>query len=264
MTSITPETSRQVIIAMLAVRGMGMGFCMMPSMSAAYVTLAPERIARATSVSNVMQRVASGLGIAITATVLSARITANLPHLPAGAVGAAGATGSNLAAANLPAPIKTLLLDQAAKGFSDTFWVVAGLAALAFPLTLLLRRARRPEEVRSYALRQLAEGIVLGAAARRLRNAATSKLATDVAAQPVLVTAALDRLRKGQTLLRAGTAASGMLPHTRLGLMTRLSFGVVSIAAVIAMSLAVSHGYRTPAVPSLPTAAQAHTTAATH
>jgi hypothetical protein len=45
--------------------------------------------------------------------------------------------------------------------------------------------------------------------------------------------------------------------------MTRLSFGVVSIAAVIVMTLAVSHGYRTPTVPTLPAPAQAHTTAAT-
>jgi EmrB/QacA subfamily drug resistance transporter len=266
MTTIAYDTSRQVIVAMLLLRGMGMGFCMMPSMSSAYVTLAPDRIARATSVSNVVQRVASGLGIAITATVLGARITANLPHLPGGAAAAAGATGSNLAAAHLPEAIKTMLLQQAARGFDDTFWVAAGMAVLAFPLTLLLRRARRPEEVRSYALRQLAEGIVLGAAARRLRNAATSPLATAVAARPVLASAALERLRRGQMLLRAGSAAGGMLPHTRLGLATRLSFGVVTIAAVIATGVAVTHGYRTPSVPSLPTAAavQAHTTAATH
>src|SRR5438045_5356770 len=122
---------------MLAVRGFGMGFSFMPSMSAAYVTLAPALIARATSVANVVQRVASGLGIAIMATILSNRIAANMPPLPRGA---AVSTSANLAAANLPPAIKTILLQQAAKGFDDTFWVGAGLVVMAFPMTLLLRR----------------------------------------------------------------------------------------------------------------------------
>jgi MFS family permease len=147
MTTLAADTSRGLIFAMLFVRGLGMGFAMMPSMSSAYVTLAPPLIARATSVANVVQRVASGLGIAIMATVLSARISANLPH---GAGAAAAAGGSNLAAAHLPPQVKAMVLEQATKGFDDTFWVAAGLIALAFPLTILLRRALRPQEVRRY------------------------------------------------------------------------------------------------------------------
>jgi EmrB/QacA subfamily drug resistance transporter len=250
MTTLTADASRGLIFAMLFVRGLGMGFAMMPSMSSAYVTLAPQRIARATSVANVVQRVASGLGIAIMATVLSARVAANLPHVPGGAVPAGG---SNLAAAHLPPAIKNMLLEQATKGFTDTFWVSAGLIVLAFPMTLLLRRALRPQEVRQYALRQLAEGIVLGAAARRLRRALPSwpGVVPD-RAEPVLSQAALGRLRKGETLLRAGTTAAGLVPQRGPGLITRVSFVVLAVAAVILMVMAISHGYQTPAVPSLP------------
>ncbi|TMC11213.1 MAG: DHA2 family efflux MFS transporter permease subunit [Chloroflexi bacterium] len=251
MTTLAADTSRGMIFAMLFVRGLGMGFAMMPSMSSAYVTLAPPLIARATSVANVVQRVASGLGIAIMATVLSARISANLPH---GAGAAAAAGGSNLAAAHLPPQVKAMVLEQATKGFDDTFWVAAGLIALAFPLTILLRRALRPQEVRRYALRQLTEGIVLGAAARRLRRAAPSARLEPERAVPVLSQEALTRLRKGQTLLRAGTAAGGLVPRPRPGLATRVSFAVVVVAAVVAMVAATAHGYRTPVVPSLPRA----------
>jgi EmrB/QacA subfamily drug resistance transporter len=254
MTTLAADTSRGLIFAMLFVRGMGMGFSMMPSMSSAYVTLAPQRIARATSVANVVQRVASGLGIAIMASVLSARITANLPH---GAGGAAATGGSNLAAAHLPAAVKAMVLEQATKGFDDAFWVSAGLVALAFPLTILLGRALRPQEVRSYALRQLAEGIVLGAAARRLRAALPSSRVEPRSALPVLSQAALSRLRLGQTLLRVGTAAGGLVPQRGPGLVARLSFAVLVVAAVVAMVAATAHGYRTPDVPSLPPVAAA-------
>jgi EmrB/QacA subfamily drug resistance transporter len=252
MTTLAADTSRGLIYAMLFVRGLGMGFAMMPSMSSAYVTLAPDRIARATSVANVVQRVASGLGIAIMATVLSARITANLPH----GAGAAAASGTgNLAAAHLPPAIKAVVLEQATKGFDDTFWVAAGLIALAFPLTVLLRRALRPREVRQYAMRQLTEGIVLGAAARRLRGGGSSERDPGVEpgrAVPVLSQAALARLRRGQTLLRAGTSAGGLVPQPGPGLLTRVSFAVLALAAVAAMIVATTYGYRTPDIPTLP------------
>ena len=251
MTTLAADTSRGVIFAMLFVRGLGMGFAMMPSMSSAFVTLAPQRIARATSISNVVQRVASGLGIAIMATVLSARVAANLPR---GASAAASAGGSDLAAAHLPPAIKNMLLEQATKGFTDTLWVSAGLIVLAFPLTILLRRALQPQEVRRYALRQLAEGFVLGAAARRLRRALPSprQELEPERAVPVLSQAATVRLRTGQTLLRAGTAAAGLVPQRGPGLVARLSFAVVAVVAVGLMVMAVAHGYRTPDVPSLP------------
>jgi EmrB/QacA subfamily drug resistance transporter len=252
MTTLTYDMSSTTIVAMLFLRGMGMGFCMMPSMSAAYVTMAPGLIAGATSVANVVQRVASGLGIAIMATVLSARINANLPALPSGA---AAPNGSNLAGAHLAAPIKQLLLQQTTKAFDDTFWVAAGLTVLAFPLTLLLRRALRPQEVRRYAVRQLGEGVVLGAAARRLRGGPAGSLSQQIepaAAFRVLSDAAVTRLRTGQVLLRSGTSASGLVPQPAPSLALRLTFGVVALAALVAMGATTAFGLRAAQVPQLP------------
>jgi hypothetical protein len=53
MTTLAPTTPSWQIALTLAIRGFGMGFSFMPSISAAFVTLAPTRIARATSISNV-------------------------------------------------------------------------------------------------------------------------------------------------------------------------------------------------------------------
>ncbi|MDQ6743867.1 MAG: DHA2 family efflux MFS transporter permease subunit [Candidatus Dormibacteraeota bacterium] len=257
MTTLTPTTPGWTIALMLAIRGCGMGFSFMPSMSAAYVTLAPAKIARATSVANVVQRVASGLGIAIMASVLTSRISANLPALPRGT---AVSTGANLAAAHLPPGIKTILLDQAAKGFDDAFWVGAGLVVMAFPMTLLLRRALDPAVVRSYGVRQASEGIVLGVAALQLRdgrlNGAGAAAGIDRAeAFRVLAAGAMARLQRGLTVLKMGTNAAGLVPQPGVSRARRTSFGFLLAFALVLCVAAVVRGYQPPQVPGLPSPA---------
>jgi EmrB/QacA subfamily drug resistance transporter len=262
MTTLTPSTPAWLIGLMLALRGMGMGFSFMPSMSAAFVTLAPSRIARATSISNVVQRVASGLGIAIMATVLSSRITANMPPLPAGAT---VSTGADLAAAPLPAGIKNVLLDQAAKGFDQTFWVGAGLVVMAFPMTLLLRRALAPAVVRSYGIKQASEGIVLGVAALQLRDGQLNGAAARInrtEAFSVLAAGATQRLQRGLTVLKMGTNAAGLVPQPAISPGRRSAFAALLVCALAACIAAVAHGYQAPQVPSLPSIARPQAAAA--
>jgi EmrB/QacA subfamily drug resistance transporter len=252
MASVSSDTAAPTIATMLVLRGFGMGFSMMPSMSTAFITLAPDRIARATSISNVVQRVASGLGIAIMATVLTNRISANLPRLPPGSA----STGGDLAAAHLPAAIKTIVLNQAAKGFDDTFWVSAGFVVIAFPMTLLLRRALTPQAVRSYAVRQASEGIVLGLAALRLRdgrlNGSTPPKMDSGQAFKVFAEAAVARLQKSLTLFKAGTNASGLVPQPRISVPRRVAFVIILLAALGAAVVSIVHGYQPPTVPSIP------------
>jgi EmrB/QacA subfamily drug resistance transporter len=243
MATLAPDTPRWTVALMVAGRGLGIGLSMMPSMSSAYVTLAPNLIARATSVSNSVQRVASALAVAIVATILAGRISVQLP----GAAGASASTGAGLAGANLPAGVKAVLLAQVAKGFDDTFWVTVGLSLICFPLALLLRRSLRPDAVRAYALRQLAEGVILGAAARRLDG----RLAPH-ASRDLLVGGARSRLQRGFTILRAGTSASGLVPQAPLSPALWVLFVVLLLAALAGSVLAVLHGSQPPAVPPLP------------
>lgn len=143
MSMLAVDTPAWMVALMMGLRGVGMAASMVPSLSAAYVTMPAAQIPMASSISNVVQRVAAGLGVAVLATVLTSRVQANLPHLPAGA-SVSGAGG--LAAAHLPPAVKALLLTQVTKGFDETFWVTVGLALLGLPLTLLLRRAPAPAE----------------------------------------------------------------------------------------------------------------------
>jgi len=63
-----------LIVGALALRGMAMGFAMMPGMSAGLARIKPHLTSRASSITNTVQRVGSSVGIAILVTVLSAQI----------------------------------------------------------------------------------------------------------------------------------------------------------------------------------------------
>ena len=130
LPGVTPATDNWSWILITSARGLGMGFAMMPNFAAAYVTLPPAAIARATAVSNTLQRVASSFGIAMLATIVEGRIKAHLPsHQVIGA-------GAHLSQAAMAAAARA----AAAKGFDDTFWLAAGIASLALPASMLLRR----------------------------------------------------------------------------------------------------------------------------
>ncbi|HEY7201699.1 MAG TPA: DHA2 family efflux MFS transporter permease subunit [Candidatus Dormibacteraeota bacterium] len=251
MATLAPDTPRWAISMMLAGRGLGIGLSMMPSMSSAYVTLAPHLIARATSVSNTVQRVASALAVAIVSTILVDRISAELPGLPASVLTAAG--NGDIASVHLPAAVKNVLLAQVAKGYDNTFWVTVGLSLICFPMALLLRRSLRPQAVRAYALRQLAEGVILGAAARRLERGELPAGSVDRGtAWTALADGARSRLQRGFTILRAGTNASGLVPQAPLSPVIWTLFAVFMVVALVGTAAAMAHGFQTPGVPRLP------------
>lgn len=123
LAQVSPETTERTWAVLLAARGLAVGFTMMPAFSAAYVTLGPRVISRATALSNTLQRMASSLGVAIIATVAADRVNTHLPH------------------ARLTAAVAR---HAVAHGFDDALLVTAGMTMLGLPATMLLRRALPP------------------------------------------------------------------------------------------------------------------------
>jgi len=118
MATVGPDTSTLEWVALLAGRGVAVGFSMMPAFSAAYVTIEPRLISRATALANTAQRMASSLGIAVLATITADRVAANLhPVMTHEAV---------------PAAI--------ARGFDQALLFTAGMSMVVLGATMLLRR----------------------------------------------------------------------------------------------------------------------------
>jgi EmrB/QacA subfamily drug resistance transporter len=72
-TQVSATTSYWLLGGSLVLRGVGLGFTMMPAMAAAYATLDRSQVPRATPMLNVLQRVGGSLGTAVLAVVLSGR-----------------------------------------------------------------------------------------------------------------------------------------------------------------------------------------------
>jgi EmrB/QacA subfamily drug resistance transporter len=114
-TQVRPDTSYWVLEASLFVRGIGLGFTMMPAMAAAYSTLERWQVPRATPMLNVVQRVGGSLGTAVLAVVLQHQLS-NAGSRSPGAV---------------------------AKAFGHTYWWAMAITAIAIVPALVLARAQR-------------------------------------------------------------------------------------------------------------------------
>jgi EmrB/QacA subfamily drug resistance transporter len=132
-TQIGAHTSYVYLAAALLVLGLGIGSTIMPSMAAAFQTLAREETPRATSALNVIQRSAGAVGTALLAIILQRAIAANIPDFRGGIEGMAALSRQ---------PHATPLLADA---FGTTFWVAVGLIAVALVPGLLLPSVR-PEQ----------------------------------------------------------------------------------------------------------------------
>jgi EmrB/QacA subfamily drug resistance transporter len=67
---VGPHTSIVAISAVLVVRGLSIGLCFMPAMTAAFASMRPEQVSDATPQINALQRLGGAIGTAVLAVVL--------------------------------------------------------------------------------------------------------------------------------------------------------------------------------------------------
>ena len=135
-TRVGADTSYRYFAVAPFVVGLGIGSTIMPSMAAAFQTLAREETPRATSALNAIQRIAGAIGTATMAIVLQRAIADSLPALHGGIAGLA----------RLSAQQREAVAPKLSHAFATTFWVAVGLIAAAVLPALLLPRARPRQE----------------------------------------------------------------------------------------------------------------------
>ncbi len=110
LTFVGAHTSFVAISLVLVVRGLSIGLCFMPAMTAAFASMRPEQVSDATPQINALQRLGGALGTAVLAVVLQR------------------------AGAHAVTP------EQHASAFDAAYWWALGIAALSLiPCTMLLR-----------------------------------------------------------------------------------------------------------------------------
>jgi EmrB/QacA subfamily drug resistance transporter len=132
-TQLSPTSNYGWLAFSLFVRGLGMGWVMMPAIAAAYINLTPALVPRASTTINIVLRVGGSFGTALVAVVLQRQIAGRLPQLGGILTGAPTAVTSRL-----PLPVATKLADS----FGYSFWVVLLVSVVGLVAALILPKSR--------------------------------------------------------------------------------------------------------------------------
>jgi MFS transporter, DHA2 family, multidrug resistance protein len=160
-SSVTLDTSMQVIIWMILGRYFSIAFVFTPMNAASLMTLPADRVRMGSGLINIMQQGLGGTtGIAIMATFLEHRTIYHthmleqqqaLSSLPwthnLGPIGEylaqAGEAGATLGLKSLGLVQRQLLLESTVLAYQDCFLLMAALCVLVMPLVFFIRRAPR-------------------------------------------------------------------------------------------------------------------------
>ena len=127
-TFVGANTSYYYLALALFVRGIGLGFGMMPVVAASYRNLTHAQVPKATSATNIFRQIGGSLGVAVFAVVLDTQITQR--------VGASvGAAIQNGVARATPTQ-----LEQIAHAFGHSFWWSFGTCVLGIVPAFFLPR----------------------------------------------------------------------------------------------------------------------------
>lgn len=138
MTHLTLNTTTQDIIGWTCLRAVGMGLAMMSVQSSGMAALNPRLTSSGTAINNVVQRVASGLGLA----ALSALMVSQEAQLQADRYGLLQAGDPRLTGVGLPGLYQlaqTTTLEVVVSTFSNMFLITTWLTAAGAVLALFLR-----------------------------------------------------------------------------------------------------------------------------
>jgi EmrB/QacA subfamily drug resistance transporter len=136
---VTAHTSYALLLSFSFVLGLGMGFSMMPTMTAAMQAVPATAIARTSTAMNIIRQAGASIGTAVLSVLLSTAIVDKLA-----AAGASPSGESGLGAIhNLTAAQQAKIGEPLAEAFSQTFvWAVVLLALAFIPALWMALKAR--------------------------------------------------------------------------------------------------------------------------
>jgi len=124
-TSVTATSSYVLLAGALIVRGIGLGFGMMPVFAASYRNLTHADVPKATSATSIVRQIGGSLGVAIFAVVLQTQIAQRFPT-----------TGAELQSGLIRPTLHDL--QSIAGAFRHSFWWSFGTCVLAIVPALFL------------------------------------------------------------------------------------------------------------------------------
>jgi EmrB/QacA subfamily drug resistance transporter len=139
------HTSYVLLSCAMFVQGLGMGFAMMPNMTAAMQAVPAAAIARTSTAMNIIRQAGSSIGTAILSVILASAITSNLGAVIGGHTAGSG-SGGIATLQHLPARAHAVIVGPLAHSFASTFvWALALIIVALIPAVgMALSGWRRP------------------------------------------------------------------------------------------------------------------------
>jgi len=134
-TQVGPHTPYWLLSASQFLRGVGLGFTILPSNAAAFVSLSHDEIPGASTALSTIQRLGASLGAALIAVLLEQQLRSVVPAGHGGALASLGA---------MPASSRAHLSTPLAGAFGHTFWLAFALTALTIAPVFLMKPGRAP------------------------------------------------------------------------------------------------------------------------
>ncbi|HEY1855568.1 MAG TPA: DHA2 family efflux MFS transporter permease subunit [Solirubrobacterales bacterium] len=135
---VTAHTSYVLLLSFSFVLGLGMGFSMMPTMTAAMQAVPAAAIARTSTAMNIIRQAGASIGTAILSVLLSSAISDNLNGLGS----RSGESGFGQLQ-HLPPALQQKVSEPIAEAFAQTFvWAVILLALAFIPALWMALKAR--------------------------------------------------------------------------------------------------------------------------
>ncbi|WP_040790615.1 DHA2 family efflux MFS transporter permease subunit [Nocardia paucivorans] len=156
LTRIEADSSYVYVLGVLFVMGLGMGLTMMPLMTAALRTLTESAVARGSTLLNIIQQIASSVGVAVISVVLtntmkgSEAVTAAQALMEAEKAGTPPDPSVLQYMVGLGDKFETVVLDEMTNAYTTSFWVAFTLCVITFGASWLLpRKADKTAESQS-------------------------------------------------------------------------------------------------------------------
>jgi len=140
------HTSYVLLCGFYFVMGIGMGFAMMPVMTAAMQAVPSAAIARTSTAMNIVRQTGASIGTAVLSVILASAIASNLSAVIGNAHAGSGSNGL-ASLQHLPAAQHAAIVGPLAHAFATTFvWAVALVVAAVVPALAmaLMGRKRAP------------------------------------------------------------------------------------------------------------------------
>ncbi len=144
---VTAHTPYALLCAGSFVQGLGMGFAMMPTMTAAMQAVPQSAIARTSTAMNIIRQAGASIGTAVLSVILASSIKANLSGSGVAPRGSRSGSGGLSGLQHLPGSQHAAIAGPLANAFGSTFvWAVLLVAAALIPALVLALRGRLARE----------------------------------------------------------------------------------------------------------------------